>query len=209
MTRWDNIYKNYQKDGEARATLSEEIHPLFKDFLQQSDFEVKQVLDIGSGTGKYLKFLQADGFKTDGIDSSETAVTMTRELLADDSIIVCEDMFKFVIPDKTYDLIISVSTLHHGTKEQVQTLIANINEALLEGGKVFITLPDFETAEKWNDFKDHERLAEGTFSPLSGPEKGLPHSFFTKEEVHELFSKFRDLEIQLDEIGRWIVWGSK
>ena len=32
MTVWDNIYKNYQKGGEAWATLSEEIHPLFSKF---------------------------------------------------------------------------------------------------------------------------------------------------------------------------------
>lgn len=59
MTIWDKIYKNYQKGGEAWATLSEEIHPLFKQFLSKSNFELKHVLDIGSGTGKYLKILQA------------------------------------------------------------------------------------------------------------------------------------------------------
>jgi len=46
MTIWDNIYINFQKGGEAWATLSEEIHPLFKQFLSQSNFELKYVLDI-------------------------------------------------------------------------------------------------------------------------------------------------------------------
>jgi ubiquinone/menaquinone biosynthesis C-methylase UbiE len=69
MTIWDNIYKNYQKGGEAWATLSEEIHPLFKQFLSQSNFELKHVLDIGCGTGKYLKnFTSWWILKTDGID---------------------------------------------------------------------------------------------------------------------------------------------
>ncbi len=30
MTIWDNIYKNYQKGGEAWASLSKKNHPLFK-----------------------------------------------------------------------------------------------------------------------------------------------------------------------------------
>jgi 2-polyprenyl-3-methyl-5-hydroxy-6-metoxy-1,4-benzoquinol methylase len=100
MTIWDNIYKNYLKGGEAWATLSEEIHPLFKQFLSQSNFELKNVLDIGCGTGKYLKILQACGFKTDGIDSSETAVEMTKKVLGDNPTILCVNMFEFEIKFK-------------------------------------------------------------------------------------------------------------
>lgn len=209
MTIWDKIYKNYQKGGEAWATLSEEIHPLFKQFLSKSNFELKHVLDIGSGTGKYLKILQAGWFKTDGIDSSETAVWMTQKTLGDNSIVICVNMFEFEIPKNKYDLVISISTIHHGTKEQIQNLINKIYEIIVENGKIFITVPDFESSKKWKTFKDHEEVAEGTFAPLSGPEKGLPHSFFTKKETQNLFSKFRDVKIELDEIGRWIIQASK
>lgn len=209
MTIWDDIYKNYQKGGEAWATLSEEIHPLFKQFLSQSNFELKHVLDIGCGTGKYLKILQTGGFKTDGIDSSETAVEMTRKALDDNSMILCVNMFEFEIPKNKYDLVISISTIHHGTKEQVQNLINKIYEAIVENEKIFITVPDFESSQKWNTFKDHEKLAEGTFAPLSGPEKGLPHSFYTKEEAQKLFSKFRELQLDLDSHGRWIAQACK
>lgn len=209
MTIWDNIYKNYQKGGEAWATLSEEIHPLFKQFLSQLNFEIKHVLDIGCGTGKYLAFLQAGGFKTDGIDSSETAVEITQNTLGENSMILCVNMFKFEIPKNKYDLVISISTIHHGTKEQVQNLISRIYDSIVENGRIFITVPDFEGSKKWNTFKDHEKVAEGTFSPLSGPEKGLPHSFFTKEEVQKLFSKFKDLQLNLDSHGRWVAQASK
>jgi 2-polyprenyl-3-methyl-5-hydroxy-6-metoxy-1,4-benzoquinol methylase len=209
MTIWDNIYKNYQKGGEAWATLSEEIHPLFRQFLSQSNFEHKHVLDIGCGTGKYLKILQAGGFKTDGIDSSETAVGMTKKALGDGSSILCANMFEFEIPKNKYDLIISISTIHHGTKRQVQNLIDRIHGAILEDGRIFITVPDFESGKKWNTFKGHEKISEGTFVPLSGQEKGLPHSFYTKKETQELFSKFRGLRLDLDSLGRWVIWASK
>ncbi len=205
MTIWDNIYKNYQQGGQAWATLSEDIHPLFMQFLSQSDFERQHVLDIGCGTGKYLKFLQAHGFTTDGIDSSPTAVAMTTEALADDAVILHANMFDFAIPRDTYDLIMSVSTIHHGTKEQVQNVINTIHEAIVDQGKIFITVPNFDSSKKWQTFKDHQEIAEGTFAPLSGPEKGLPHSFYTAAEVQQLFAQFTDVRSELDEIGRWVV----
>ena len=166
-------------------------------------------MDIGCGTGKYLKIFQAGGFKTDGIDSSETAVKMTKKTLGDESEILCVDMFKFEIPKNRYDLIISVSTIHHGKKEQIQGLINNIYEAITKNGRIFITVPDFEGSKRWNTFKGSKEIEKGTFAPLSGMEKGLPHSFYTKKEVQKLFSKFKDLKLSLDEFGRWVVQASK
>ncbi len=209
MTIWDNIYKNYQKGGEAWATLSEEIHPLFKQFLDQSNFELKNALDIGCGTGKYLKILQACGFKTSGIDSSETAVKMTKKELGTASSVLCVNMFEFEIPANKHDLIISIATIHHGTKKQIQNLINQIHGALAENGKIFITVPNLEGLKQWNTFKDQEKIAEGTSIPLSGPEKGLPHSFFSKEEVEKLFSNFKNVTLALDVIGRWVIQASK
>lgn len=206
-TIWDKIYKDYQKGGEAWASLSEGIHPLFKRFLVQSRFKQKRVLDIGCGTGKYLKILQASGFKVEGIDSSETAVEMAKKLLGDDTVILCRDMFEFQIPKNQYGLIISISTIHHGTKKQVKALVDKIYQALAAKGKVFITLPDLSSSKRWNTFKEHKEVSEGTFIPLSGPERGLPHSFYTKEEVKKLFSKFRGVRLKLDRRRRWVTRG--
>lgn len=209
MTIWDNIYKSYQKGGSAWATLSEDIDPRFINFITQHDFKTKSVLDIGCGTGKYLKFLQDNNFETNGIDSSETSVEITKKTLNDSSQIICVDMFDLIIPEDKYDLIISISTIHHGKKSQVKSLIDKIHNALLEGGKIFITVPDFESNDKSDTFKDHEEIESGTYTPLSGPEKGLPHSFYTKKEVEELFSQFNDVKLDLDDIGRWFVTASK
>lgn len=209
MTIWDEIYRNYQNEGECWATLSEEIHPLFKKFLQESEFKIGHVLDIGCGTGKYLEFLKSIGFKTDGIDSSETAIQMNKQKLGDDSSIICVNMFEFEIPKNKYDLVISISTIHHGTKQEVENLINKIYDAIAENGKIFITLPDFEINNRNNKFENQKKIGKGTFAPLSGPEKSLVHSFYTKNEAQKLFKKFKDVKIELDEIGRWIITGSK
>ena len=209
MTIWDTIYKNKTKNGNTWAAPSDRFQPLFQHFLKESNFEIKHALDIGCGIGKYLKILQSEGFKTDGVDSSETAVKMAEELLGGDSVVFCADMFEFEIPENKYDLVISILTIHHGNKEQIQNLIDKIHEALAKDGKIFITLPDFKSNEKCGALKDYEKIAEGTYVPLTGPEKGLPHSFYTEAGIKNLFSEFKNLKLNLDDQGDWVVRAEK
>lgn len=214
MTIWDKIYKDYQKGGLAWATIEGGVLPQFIEFLKSNKFSTKCVLEIGCGIGKYLVLLKKLGFLTVGIDSSETAIKMTKKILKDNSDIKMENMFEYNIPYNKYDLIISIFAIHHGYKRQVEKAISRISEALMPGGKIFITLPDYESSKNWDTFKNNKDLGNGTFAPLSGPEKGLPHSFYTKQEVEELFTNFTDIKIELDKQGKivhgnWIITGTK
>ena len=46
-------------------------------------------IDIGCGNGKYLVLLKTQGFEVSGIDSSPTAVEMTKGSLGEDPTILC------------------------------------------------------------------------------------------------------------------------
>lgn len=208
-TIWDKIYKNYQKGGQAWATLQEEILPEFVEFVKNNNFGEKSALDIGCGTGKYLVYLKKLGFTVCGIDSSETAIEMTKKSLGENADLSVASMFEYEIPENTYDLIFSISTIHHGFKKEIIILIEQIYNKIIPGGKVFITLPDIESNKKWNTFKDDKEIAIGTYAPQSGPEKGLPHSFFSEQEIIQIFSKFENIKLELDKIGRWYIVGTK
>ena len=118
-------------------------------------------------------------------------------------------MYEYDYPDATYDLILSVSTIHHGYKEQIQSVLGKIYASLAKGGKIFITLPDFTSSTSWQTFRDHTELGPGTYAPKTGPEAGLVHSFYTESEIQNLFSNFRNTQLDLDDIGRWFVIASK
>lgn len=209
MTVWDNIYKNHNNGGEAWATLGEGIIPRFIKLVEESNFPIKDAFDIGCGTGKYLAYLKSRGFKTSGIDSSPTAVEMTKKALGQEEGIFCVDMFAFEMVKESKDLIVSVSTIHHGTKDKVKRLIGDIYNALVVGGKVFITVPDVHAAIARDEFKDQIELEPMTWAPTDGPEMGLAHSFYEKGELEALFSNFKNVEVAIDEIGRWVVSGEK
>jgi cyclopropane fatty-acyl-phospholipid synthase-like methyltransferase len=210
MTVWDKIYQNYKQGGEKYATLREGLISEFLSFMQANDFKIKKVLDIGCGNGKYLVFLKNLGFMTDGIDSSPTTVAITKESLNDSSKILCVDMYEYNPPEAQYDLIISIAAIHHGLKKQIRDLIRRIHASLLPGGRFFITLPDNEGSAHWTMMVNHKEIEPGTRIPLSGPEKDLPHSAFTKEEIKEMFLEFSHVKMQLlAERGRWIVTGAK
>lgn len=210
MTIWNKIYQNYQENGEEYATLKKGLIPEFLDFIANNNFKIKKVLDVGCGNGKYLAFLKNLGFVVSGIDSSKIAVEITKETLGDNDDIILANMYDYKMTALSYDLIISIAAIHHGLKKEVARTIKEIYQALLPGGLFFITLPDNEGSSHWTIMTDHKEIEPGTRVPLSGPEKDLPHSSFTKDEIYEIFSDFKKINLKLlAERGRWIVTGEK
>jgi len=140
-TIWDKIYQDYKR-GKVHAVLKkEDILPDFKTFLETSDFNGKTALDIGCGRGGYLRYLENLGFTVSGIDSSSTAVALSKNLLSTKANVVEADMFGYDIPKNKFDLIFSISAIHHGKKKEINKLINQIISAILPNGKMFITLP--------------------------------------------------------------------
>ncbi len=205
QTTWDKIYKNYEKGGPAWATLSDPIHPSFRSFLKRTRFDVKSALDLGCGDGRYLKLLQKTGFAVSGIDSSPTAIKMSRKKLGRNAELHVADIFTSPIPAKKYDLIVSIATIQHAKKPAIKRLIGRIYKSLLPNGKAFITFPMMASVKQWGTFKNAKKIATGVYVPFIGPEKGLPHSFYGKNELGKLFSEFFTTDITRDDIGKWVV----
>jgi len=205
---WDQIYKDYQNGGPAWATLEGGLEPHFKKFVEQADFPKKTAFDIGYGTGQYLQYLKLKGFKVFGIDSSPTAHVIAEGNLGINIGLILGDMYEYEIPKNSYGLVLSISTIHHGTKQQVKNALEKVYDGLVKDGYAYITLPINDSSNEWMTFKNKDEIEPGTYAPNSGPEKGLPHSFFTSKEVKNLFSKYR--EIKVDNLkGRWFISAQK
>jgi 2-polyprenyl-3-methyl-5-hydroxy-6-metoxy-1,4-benzoquinol methylase len=210
MTIWDKIYKDYQSGGPAWATLKDNLHPSFIEFIEQTDFEIKNALDIGCGDGKYLLFLRQKGFSITGLDSSPTAISMAMKDTGQPGQFIVADMYDYSYQTNTYDLVISHAALHHSLKAKVVSLVEKIHSLLVVNGRIFLSLPSDDCKKNWAMMEGHETLPDGTCVPMQGPEKGLPHSFFSRQEIDTLFGpRYGNLAIKLDERGKWIITGRK
>ena len=207
-TVWDQIYKDYQKGGQAWATLEGGLEKHFKDFVERTDFSKKWAFDIGYGTGQYLQYLKLRGFKVFGIDSSPTAQEMAEKSLGQNLGLLCGDMYEHEFPANSYGLILSISTIHHGTKDKVKKVLERVYKGLVDGGYAYITLPINDSSNEWMTFKDKDEIEPGTYAPNSGPEKGLPHSFYKRDEAENLFTNYK--KVSIDTVnGRWHIVAQK
>jgi len=206
---WDKIYKDFQKGGKAWYTLSRGLDADFKEFVENTDFPIKKAFDVGFGTGHYLVWLKARGFEVAGIDSSETAYTMTADALGTKDGLICDSIYERDIPKESFSLIFSIHAIHHGLKDQVQKAFDNVYSSLVEGGWIYLTLPEDLQIKDWETHKTSKLIALGTHAPTEGPEKDLPHSFYSKTELEEIFDGYKKLNIKKGERGGWIITAQK
>lgn len=91
-----------------------------------------------------------------------------------------------------------VQALHHNTKANIEKVAREIERVVKNGGLIFVTVPKLK-----NQGKTFEEIEPGTFVPLDGQEKGLPHHYFSEIELKELFKNFQVEDIHTDNLDHY------
>jgi hypothetical protein len=52
-------------------------------------------------------------------------------------------------------------------------------------------------------------MEPGTFLPLTGPEKGLPHHYFKKLEIPQIFTNFSIIDLHIDKANHYSLLARK
>jgi 2-polyprenyl-3-methyl-5-hydroxy-6-metoxy-1,4-benzoquinol methylase len=153
-------------------------------------------------------YLAQQGFEVYGLDNSPNGLELTQRWLSEAGLsaeLHLQDMTEpLPYEDQFFDGLISTQVIHHGRLTTVKAIVAEIERVLKPGGLVFISVP----AEK-NQAETFEEIEPHTFIPLDGPEKGLPHYYFTPETLREAFENFDVFDIQLDNVTHYCLWGQK
>jgi hypothetical protein len=141
-----------------------------------------RVLEIGAGTGRNTEALRAAGFEIDA--------------LADGAPIPARD--------KYYDAALSTHALLHGTPGTIAASLSAIANALKPQAPLHATFASTLDAR----FGKGQRISKHVFASETGDEAGVPHVYFTSEELRSLLEANYDVEsIQEtaadDIVGTW------
>ena len=195
-TAWENIFKD-------KGKFFNTPHPDIDTFVNLlKDQKAKKILDFGSGSGRHVVHLAKNGFEVIGIDISKTGIEITKESLTSENLnaeLLVRDMTQPIpYPDGFFDGVISTQVINHGEKQTIDKIIKEITRVTRLGGIIFITVSIYEENPSIGVSKNKKMIAERTFVPLDGLEKGMIHYFFTPEELQNSFPGFTLLKSYMD-----------
>ncbi len=121
--------------------------PVIPDFIKHFNLtENSSVLDVGCGKGFMLHDLveALPGVAVKGIDISSYAINNCIQMMK--SFLQVGDARKLPFPDNSFDVVISITTLHNLKKEDFVTAIREIER--VSKGQSFITLDAYRNDEE-------------------------------------------------------------
>jgi predicted SAM-dependent methyltransferase len=109
-----------------------------------------------------------------------------------------------------FDALISIQVIHHNLFKDILFTISEIERVLKPGGFIFITVPVLDSTPV-NPEKDWHlyQVEDGTYIPQKGPESRIPHHYFTKDELCEVFNRYELLEVYMDNTNHRCLLGIK
>jgi SAM-dependent methyltransferase len=200
---WESIYK---REGRVFTKPPPGFKTVVKTFAQH---QCQLILDLGCGNGRHVIALRKRGFNTIGLDISLSGLKLSHEWLEEEglqaALVSADARFRFPFRTNSFDGLLSTQVIHHALLSEVRITIAEIWRVLADGGIAFVTV-----AGKTPEGAPSEEIERGTYVPLTGTEKGLPHHIFTEEELRFEFRRFQIREISRRAKGRVLaLWLAK
>lgn len=127
-----------------------------------------RVLEIGAGTGRNTEALRAAGFEIDSI----------------------ADGAPIPVRENHYDGALTTHALLHGTPGTIAASLDGIAHALKPGAPLHATFASTLDAR----FGKGQRISKHVYATESGDEAGVPHVYFSAEELRSLLEVNYDIE---------------
>lgn len=159
-----------------------------------------RVLDVGCGAGRHLSYLARNGLEVYGFDRSDSAISEAEEKLDgvdhDAEVRVADFSEDFPYEDDHFDAAVATRSINHADLDTIEHSVGEMYRVLRPSGLVYAQVPTYEKLEELKEAgEEFEEVEPGTNIPLEGPEEGVPHHNFRREEVLDVFSDFDPEEL--------------
>ncbi len=196
-----------------------ELNQFFTNFYRQHRDEIKDVLDIGCGPGRYLVPMVQDGKQVVGLDIADQTLVGAEANLKEAGLEGRARLIEGVsthldFPDESFDFVLAKGSIHHNTWQGIQQSVKEVARVLRPGMFfLFQARSDKDPALARSELiPDVGKTARG----VKFGEKDVIEHYFAKEELEQLaqengFEIVVEPEEQLGEEGKrharwWVVY---
>jgi len=149
----------------------------------------KKILDCGAG-GRTppLAIFYREGYKTFGIDISETQIKLANNFAIEHNMkfnIIKGDMRKLPYDDASFSFVFSHHTIYHMLKIDIANAMKEMTRVLRSGGLLFVNFPSVDSAS----YGEGEKLGEGEYQQVERNSEKVIHSYFGDNEADVFFEK--------------------
>ncbi|MBD5534154.1 MAG: class I SAM-dependent methyltransferase [Lachnospiraceae bacterium] len=201
MKYWDTVwhkedienYKHYIKGYENVKNI------MVREF-QKHNCHV--VCDAACGFGANSLILQSNGFDVWGLDISESAVWITKELLTPYG--VRREQFKTAsilntgYPDNFFDAVAVRAALDHLCVNEFNRALAELKRITKENGLLYAS---FDSLEPDDTELEHSVLEDGSFLYTDESRNGLLFHYYSDEDIQKVFRGYEILDMETDGRG--------
>ena len=151
--------------------------------------QCRSVYDLGCGIGRHTVFLAQQGFRVSASDISSSAIENTRANLHQANVgasLHQLDMTEWPFDDGQFDAVVAFNVVYHANRNEIETILAQINRVLRPQGLLFITFKSVLDSQCGQG----DKIATLTWAPTSGVETGVPHYYVDETEAKRLMQNF-------------------
>lgn len=188
---WERNYKLKEENKSFLVYPDEDLVRIVKKFFIPAG--VKNVLDLGCGSGRHCMMMLAEGLSVIGIDSSETSIQIARKMISppanrNNRFLVQDISNSLPFEDKSIDGVVCWGVLHYLTQDKAKTVLDEVNRILKPGGLFTLTLRSTEDSEcKSKEITDIQ-------TSYAVESTGLNFRYYTQENVFNFLSSFENIK---------------
>jgi len=181
---WEKRYQNPAYRN--RYPWSSVVSFLFRNMPRDRQRADVGVVEVGCGSGSNLWFAAREGFRTAGIDGSETAIAYARDWFAREGLageFFVGDFAKLPLADASFDLAIDRAALSFASRPTVASALGEIHRILRPGGRFMFT-PYSDRCTSFDGVPDadgcYRHVTRGSINP------GAQVSFYSLLDVRRM-----------------------
>ena len=163
-----------------------------------------RVLDLGCGSGWLSVFLAREGFKVTGIDVAGHALDLGRQWAAMEDLKIefdTGDLGELPYPDNSFDAVVANSIIEHLPLSLALVAMSKLKSIVKPGGTFIGCFDKVGTGPG-----EYYKLEDGTQVYTDKSRKGMMLRYFPDEELKELLSGWKIVELKtLDSGSRFVV----